>query len=338
MKKKKKWSIYLMSVVLVAVIVFYNHNGASVHAKEIVLKGVTAWPKIHHGGAPLYWLEEMVNNDPKLQGKLKIQVLGGPEVIGTFDQLEALQKGVVQIVMGALGYWAGALPINNFNDLTPYTPEQEREKGVWSFWNRVNRKIGVYYLSHTDSSPMMMFVQKPVKRIDDLRGLKIRTSPTFVSLIKGVGAVPVRMPSSEIYTAIERGVVDGYCTSTDSISTVGLIEVTKYAIDHPFYKAGAHMFINLDTWNQLPEDVQGALTEFARKLEAKSESYYPAIGKQELEKLRLEGTKFIRFSPEEAKKFIDIAYKSHWALAFEQDPETAAQLRKLFGLPPWEGK
>lgn len=339
MISNRSCNLSVMALTLLLGLFLLASAGKGAQAQEIEWKAVHAWSKVLHDSQPLYWFEEMVKNNHKLQGKLRIKILGGPEVIGPFDQLEAIQKGVVQVVLGAAGYWAGAIAINNYvTVLSPYDAREEREKGVWDFMNEVNRRLGVHYLTNVCEVPMVMCTYKPIKNLSDLKGLKIRTSPSHISIIEGVGALPVKMASSEIYTALERGVLDGFCISLENFSALGLIEVAKYIIDHPFYKNGIHLFVRLDSWNQLPPDLQREVTEISKQMEAKSALYFPAAVEQELKKLKATGAKFVKLPGNEGQKFIQIAYDRHWARAFKEAPEDAARLRKLYGLPPWAGQ
>ena len=335
----KKLAFLMMALVLIIAMVLPACKAAPAPEEEILWKGVSAFTSVDPEAKPIYWLEEMVNNNPRLQGKLRIKVLGGPEVIGPFDQLEALQRGTVQVVMSCLAYFAGALPIDNFCELTPYNNgAEEREAGIWDFWNEVNQRLDIYMLFRAQFTPIAMYLQKRVEHISDLRGLKIRTSPTYISIIEGVGAIPVRIPSAELYTALDRGVIDGYCYPIMSLKELGFTEVTKYIIDHPFYTCGSHLFTNLDSWNQLPQDVQQELTEVAKEVEARAADFFPLHTELELEYLKAAGCEFIKLPPDEAEEFLAIAYDRHWALAFDQAPEDAARLRELYGLPPWTGK
>ena len=67
-----------------------------------------------------------------------------------------------------------------------------------------------------------LFLNKPIKTVADLKGMKIRVSPTNVPFMKAVGANPVQMPPSDVYTAMERGVVDGYILPAHTIRDFGL--------------------------------------------------------------------------------------------------------------------
>ena len=307
-------------------------------AEAIVWKSVHAWYQGHPSAEPGWWFEEMVNNSTKLQGRLRIERMGGPETIGPFDQLEALQSGVVQVVTTVAAYWGGTVPVWNIILASPYTPEEARKNGEWDFINEKANEVGAYSLVYATGIPFVMGVNKPVEHLSDLAGLKFRTSGSYEPIILGVGGTPVKMPSSEIYTALERGVVDGYCNSFTSQSELGLTEVTKYVIDHFFWNGATSIFIKLDSWNALPEDIQEELTRIAKEVEAKVGPFIQEVMQEQRRLHEQAGAKFVKFPGDEGKQFVQITETAIWERGFKIAPEGSARLREIYGLPPWTGK
>lgn len=306
-------------------------------AEEIVWKSVHAWYQGHPSAEPGFWFEELVNNSSKLKGKFRIELVGGPEAIGPFDQLEALQSGVVQCVTTEAAYWGGAVKVYNIRLGSPYTPEEARKYGEWDFVNEKAKDIGAYNMVYATGIPFLMAVNKPFTRLADLAGLKFRTSGSYDPIIKGVGGTPVQMPSSEIYTALERGVIDGYCNSVTSQSELGLVEVTKYIIDHFFWNGAVSIFTSIDSWNALPKDIQEELMKIAKEVEAKQAPFAAQVVQEQRKLHEQAGTKFVKFSAEDAEKWRQITDNAIWARGFKDCPEDSARLREIYGLPPWKG-
>ena len=91
----------------------------------------------------------------------------------------------------------------------------------------------------------------------------------YLQVIKGLGGNPVVIPPTEVYAALERNVVDGYCWPSVGIRDWGWEKQTKYMVDPGFYQVPNPLLVNLDTWKKLPKKLQDILTEAAVKAEKK---------------------------------------------------------------------
>ena len=149
----------------------------------------------------------------------------------------------------------------------PLTPWEEREKGVFDFMQKIHAdKANAYFLSRMGSGiPFQFYVNKPVKGLDDLKGMKLRCSPTLIPFLKKIGASPVMMPPGDIYTGMERGVVQGYVWPAAQIREWGWEKVTKYVLEPATpYQAIDVVLVNLDVWKKLPKQIQELLIESAK--------------------------------------------------------------------------
>ena len=98
--------------------------------------------------------------------------------------------------------------------------------------------------------------------MDDLKGLKIRTvSPAVTDALKLFGSIPVEMPITETYTAMERGVVDGTVIDWGGFRVFKLDDLTKYSTITDFYVVTMAVLMNKDKWEKLPEDVKTILEQ-----------------------------------------------------------------------------
>src|SRR5699024_3224487 len=153
------------------------------------------------------------------------------------------------------------------------------------------------------------------KEVDgpDLSGLRLRGSAVQLPMIEALGATAVSISPGDVYTALERNVVDGYGWTYNGIDAYGWNEVTKYVIDQPFYSLDGAILFNQEVWDSLDPELQDAFNELAIELEKEVEEYTSESLRAEDEKLINEyNIEFIEFNKEDAQRFLDIANKAGW--------------------------
>jgi TRAP-type C4-dicarboxylate transport system substrate-binding protein len=160
--------------------------------------------------------------------------------------------------------------------------------------------------------------------------MKLRCSPTLVPFLKKIKANPVVMKPGDIYTALERGVVDGYIWPAAQIREWGWEKVTKYVLEPPLpYQAIDVVLVNLDAWKKLPIELKGLLIEAAKDDEfrtvVRALEYIP----RENAGLAKVGLQFIKMSDAETMKLQDAAVSALWEVLMKRD---AANAKKLKGM------
>ncbi|MCZ7600697.1 MAG: TRAP transporter substrate-binding protein DctP [Gammaproteobacteria bacterium] len=320
----------LAAAALAGVPAIFGTTAAS--AEPIKLKGMTPWTKDYPSSEPFFVFQRLI--EERLGDKVTLEYLGGPEVTPAFEQFEALRNGVVDVILGAAAYYTSQVPEASAMLLARTSPQEQRESGYYDLMRQIHRDKGdVIYLSNLTGVPNVGFRLYVNKMIDkaDLTGMKIRVSPVYVPLVEGLGGTPVNMPTTEIYTALERGVVDGYGQTYMGIMDFALHEVTKYVIDVPFYSKDNAILMNAETWDGLPEDVRAELDQIAIEVENEMTRFMEEKVSKENDLLREAGLEFIELDEAETKKYLDAAYDKRWADMEESSPEFAEQLKKLGG-------
>jgi len=300
-------------------------------AQPVTLKAVTAWPKTASEykafAAFVDAAEQMVAK--KYPGELKIQYIGGPEAVKTPDQVQAAQRGMVDMVFTTNAYYVSLLPEVDALKLSAFTPAEERTKGAWAYVNQLHEKIGLYYLARLGlGTQFHLYLKKPIKSAD-LKGFNIRVSPMYLQVIKGLGGNPVVIPPTEVYAALERNVVDGYCWPSVGIGDWGWQKQTKYVVDPGFYQVPNPLVMNLKTWNGLPKKLQDLLTDAATESEKKVVADFDELAKKERPNLIKEGIQVIDLPPAEKEKFLKVAYDEGWKDILGKSPQTGAKLKEL---------
>ena len=254
----------------------------------------------------------------------------------TFDQPEALVRGVFDVWYGAPNYWAGVVPAGYITEMaTTDLPDLGPGSALYDFMVKMYEEKGVRYLGHfagdAKTGAHAMMVQKEVSKIDDLKGLKIRVPPLTRFFVEAVGAEPVTLPPGEIYIAVDRGTVDGFTWPYfDGFTEFGWEKITKFVIDEPLYRNGIGINVNLDKWNSLPEDVQAIMIDAVSSTQQWAQGWIAAHEVTELKGMTDAGMKKLELDDGESEKWAKIANNSMWAHFKEAMPEDQyAEARKL---------
>lgn len=301
-------------------------------AEEIVLKAISPWSRAYYWTEGVFKFQEMVNE--RLAGKVRVDYLGSKEIIPSFEQFEGLRNGVVDVILGASSYYTGQVPEAMSMLYARVPPTELRSNGFYDYMREVHLEKGnVIFLANVGGGvdkAFRMYVNKPIDK-PDFSGMKFRVSPVYVELVKALGGTPVVMKPGEIYTALERGVVDGYGWSYGGIADFGWQEITKYAVDHGFYSANLAILVNADKWNELPQDVRDELEQIGIDLEIWATQYMDEQNSRDNELLKKAGVQFVTFSEEDRKKYLSTAYDAAWAEFEKKHPDITPKLKQLTG-------
>jgi TRAP-type C4-dicarboxylate transport system substrate-binding protein len=181
---------------------------------------------------------------------------------------------------------------------------------------------------HIDNNPFHVYLTKPINS-PDLTGLKLRITPVYRDFFQAMGATVVQTAPGEVYTALERGVVDGYGWPITGIFDLGWHEKTKFRVDPGFYSAEVSILINKATWAKLTDQQKRILTDAGTWIEAQADEV-PRENEADIAKQAAAGIKVITFSPEQAAAYRQKAYEAGWAGVIKQSPEHGPKLKEFF--------
>ena len=318
--------------VLVGVLVFGFFFGAqfAAAAEPIVLKASCFLEKNQPVAAKAWAWIDRVNNE--LKGKIEIKYVGGPEVIPVFEQLEATRKGIIDISFTAGSHHGALLPSGNTFILSKVLPWEERKSGYYDIMVKEYEKVGVRHMGRWIHGGFYMWLNDPIKTPADLSGKRLRGHPTYDRFYKALGISSVTIQPSDVYTALEKHMVDGTCYVMQGPRELGWTRVVKYIVDHPFYTQNNTIFVmNIDTWNKLPGDIKTKLQEITESFEHEMVTYFLEEVNKEYDLVKKSGVTPIVFSPPDAKRFIDLAYEANWEDLEKKIPDLVPALRKSLG-------
>lgn len=295
---------------------------------KTTLKMVTFLPKGNNNMTAFMAFVDSVNKKGK--GDLEIKYIGGPEAIPGFEQFEALKNGVVDMILGCESYYGGKITRGAYTHLTLLDPVKERENGYFEFRNELFREHNVHYLGRAEFGVWFhIFTNKSVDNLAGLKGQKIRVSATYESFVKRLGAIPVTMPGSDIYTALERGTIDGYAWAVLGNVQMGWSDVCKYILEPRIYQMNIENLINLKTWEKLTKSQQQLLTDTMIENEKEYTPIMAGIAEKEYAEMQEKGMKVIQFTPEETKAYKELAYEAGWEDVLKSNPELGPKLKKM---------
>ena len=176
---------------------------------------------------------------------------------------------------------------------------------------------------------MIHTTKKPVRTLEDLKGMQIRCPPGLeAESLKALGATPVSVPMPEVYTALERGMVDGATISWNAVDSFKLYEVTKY--DHnnnELCYAFTTVAMNLDTWNSLPPDIQKIIDDLSPWAQELQHQYMDDEVQTGIADAKGKGNTFIDLTSQE---------KARWVAAVKPVQDAWAAKLDAQGLPGTE--
>jgi len=331
---KSRILLVLLAVTLVISSVALGACQPAAPKEAIVLRMVSFLPD--RPPSNITWVHFINIVSEKAKGELVVKCIGGPETVAPPDAAGAVQKGVIEMADALWSLSDAVVPgIRCLTHMEVSYAGHRKKGGAYDFVQGLCNKAGLFYLGQAKAvrpqSFLYLYTNKRVEKPEDFAGLKMGTpSPLSIPYFKALGATPVVIPLHEYFTAVERGVVDGYVIGLEDVPGFGLDEVTKYLVDHPYASSPDGWIVNLDVWNGLPKKLQNVLIESAIEHENLFPDYYDReIGQPARQKMLAAGMEFLTFSPADAKRYHDMYREASWAAEIEKHPDIAPQLRAL---------
>ena len=246
--------------------------------------------------------------DKYTNGKAKIEVYANSSLYKDKEEVEALQLGAVQMLAPSLAKF-GPLGVREFEvfDLPYILPTKEALRKITD--GAIGKKLfaklepkGITGLAYWDNGFKIMSANRPLHVPADFRGLKMRiqSSKVLEAQIRALGAIPQVMAFSDVYQALQTGVVDGTENPPSNMYTQKMHEVQKHATLSNHGYLGYAVIVNKSFWDKLPSDIRQGL----EKAMADATTYANTISEQENEQAIAEmkksgRTTFYELTPQE---------------------------------------
>ncbi len=268
------------------------------------------------------------------RGVVRIDFIGGPEVIPQRQLFYALRRGVIDMALGGITYYLGLLPEGDAIFAANINPMEARASGALEalqpYWKkRANAHLigwmqsGIGINIYLARRPKFTAYGMP-----DLRGLKIRTSPSNRELLDVFGARPVQIALRETYTALQRGTVDGLAFTSVGLGDLGVEDFVHFRIDPEVLNLSICLQINLDRWNALSEEARHILTDEATRYAVVANDWFRKLRIREHAELAAQG--FEGVEAPDPERFQDVAHEVVWERMRKRVPEAVEALKPLF--------
>ena len=296
-------------------------------AQEVTLRVVSAFPENQfYVKRTIEWIEK-VNKEGK--GVLQLNFIGGPKAIPTFEVGKSVQSGVVDIGFTTGAFYTNVMPEADILKLAETSAAEQRKNGGYDLINKIwAEKANMRYLAKVvEFTPFHLYLNKKIDK-PDLTGLKIRITPVYREFFQSMNAQVMTTAPGEVYTALERGVIDGYGWPIHALFDLNWQEKTKYRVDPGFYNAEVGLVMNLDKYKGLPAKARQFLDREALGYERQND-FWKKYNQEEAQRQAKAGIEVIRFDAATSKAYVAKSKEIGWANAIKASPQYGEALKKV---------
>ncbi|MEW6111468.1 MAG: TRAP transporter substrate-binding protein [Thermodesulfobacteriota bacterium] len=264
-----------------------------------------------HGHAKLAeaWAQEI---EKRTNGQVKIKMFPGGTLTPADQCYDGVVKGISDIGMSVCSYTKGRFPLTEVIDLPlGYKSGNQVTHLVNEYYKKFKPKefddTKIMYLH--GHGPGILHSKKPVQKLEDLKGMKIRCTGTVALVVKALGGTPVAMPQPETYDGLQKGVVEGVMSPIEVLKGWRFAEVIKYTTQDfgAAYTIAFFVAMNKKKWDSLPKDVQATIEKVNQEWIEKTAKAWDEFDKEGTEHTLAKGNKIIPLSAEENARWAKAA-------------------------------
>ncbi|WDP90085.1 MAG: TRAP transporter substrate-binding protein DctP [Desulfobacter sp.] len=288
-------------------------------AEKIRWKMVMPWSK----GLLFYDIASHFADSVRLAsaGRLDIKPFSAGELVPAMQSFDAVSQGAAQVGHDWPGYWKGKNEAFVAFASVPFGLDAEGyniwlyEKGGLEMMQELYGKFNLFALPGGQCGQEMgLFSNKRATKMEDFKGMRLRTPGWFMDIMNNLGASVSPLPGGEVYLALERGVIDAAEFSSPAINyPMGFDEITKYVIEPGVHQPGIQcgLFFNKDAYEKLPEDLKWIIDICAKETQLWSYNWINSLNakairlfKEKVEFVHMDEATRIEFR-KTTKKYID---------------------------------
>lgn len=255
------------------------------------------------------WCKEV---EKRTGGKVKVRQYPGGTLTAAPQTYDSVVQGVADLGNVVLGYTMGKFPLSEVLDYPlGYKSGYQATKLANAYFVKFKPKefddVKIMYF-HAQS-PGILHARKPVNKLEDLKGLKMRTFGSNAEFMKLLGGAPVAMPMGDAYDALSKGVADGLLCAYEALEGWKLGEVIKYDVENhaSSYTAVFAIIMNKDKWNSIPPEQQKIIEQINKEWIEKQGKLWDAIDESGKNYSVKRGNKIIKLTPEEDARWAAVA-------------------------------
>lgn len=321
-------SIFLLMAMFLIPLSYLLPESAMAADPPIKLKVLSSWSPEY-----LYikeWLIPYIQRlNQKSGGRLQVSWVG-PEAVPPFEQLKPLSAGLFDILFTHSAYHMGEVAVGVGLDLIKATPSERRAIGFYELLDEAYKKVNARVLGLSYGAVGYHFILKKELPKADFTGLKLRTSPFYDPMVNALGGATVRIAPGEIYSSLEKGVVDGAAWPVLGALDYKWYEVANFQLRPQFGEVIELLLVNLGTWNKMPKDLQNLITQITKEMEEDGYKALTAKVKGEEQKLVNLGMKLNVLPPAEGEKLLKTYYeRTLEGIVMKHSPDFGPKMKKL---------
>jgi TRAP-type C4-dicarboxylate transport system substrate-binding protein len=303
--KHWKWTILLLGLWTVGS--FFVTSMVFGQAKPIDLFYSNVYPAPHKMCvSAVEWGKEI---EKRTNGRVKITMFPGGTLTPGDKCYDGVVKGLSHVGMSVFSYTVGKFPLMEVIDLPlGYKSGAVATTVTNEFYAKFKPKeldeVKVMFLMGI--APSKIHTKKPVYKLEDLKGMKIRATGTVARIVAALGATPVAMPMPDTYDALSRGVVEGVVCPIEALEGWRLGEVVKYTTQNISTTNSIAQFVvmNKGTWNSLSPDIQKIIEKINEEWIPKMGALWDELDKSALDFVIKKGNKIISLTMEEQEQWV----------------------------------
>lgn len=272
----------------------------------------------------------------KDESLVKLNYIGGPEVTPNRKQGAAMKRGLIDIIMSPTTYYANLVPEARLTGISNMTPQEWRANGGYDLMNKVwAEKLNGVILGwanwYNDNQFYLWMKEKPKLSKTtglDLNGVKMRTTPLYTPFLKAMGATTKNISPSEVYTALERGVVDGLAWPEGGVAFRGWQKYIKFKVGPAFFRSTTFLTMNKDRFDKLSKKAQDQILAAGLHYENESGRVIKELIAIDNAKIMADGVQRWDVPGEYGKAFTATILKANWADAAKRKYSVDFELLK----------
>ena len=253
------------------------------------------------------------------EGVVQIEVRGGPEAIGMFQQPDAVRDGIVDMVYTPGSFYGGSLPEKDAMVASNLTAVETRENGGIALIDEIHQeKMGLKYIGWFDSGVCYNLWTRDEPSFDaagnlDVEGLKLRGNAVYNAFFTNyLGAQVIDLPTGEVYGALQRGVVDATGWTQIGLIDLKWNEFLNYRIEPCFFSTDLGVIVNLEKWNSLSDEAQKVVQDIAIQHEIDSVTALRAKRDEDFAALSTQGMKVVSLEGDAKAAYLLAAREKNW--------------------------
>ncbi len=276
-------------------------------AQTVTLRYANFFPAPHANSQLIdQWGKEV---EKRTKGKVKVNMFPGATLCPAPQTYDSVVKGIADIGTADVAYTRGKFPLTEvFSHPIGYKSALIATRMENEYFKKFKPKefddVKVLYLyAH---GPGIFHSKKPINKLEDLKGTKIRSHGVSAKAVQALGAAPVGMPMTESYDALSKGVADGIVCPYEAMKGWKLAEVTNYHTENyaNSYVSCFFVVMNKAKWNSLPPDVQKAIEQINQEWIEKAGKVWDDIDTEGKQVATKRGNKVIHLTKEEEARWV----------------------------------